>query len=52
MVSSDWAGNLPMTILFDASGKTAYQRNGKIRHANLVAEIDKVLAPKPVGDDR
>ena len=52
MVSSDWAGNLPMTILFDASGKTAYQRNGKIRHANLVAEIDKVLAPKPVGEDR
>lgn len=44
MVSKDWAGNLPMTVLFDTNGNAAYQRNGKVRHAVLVAEIDKVLA--------
>ncbi|MBX7055587.1 MAG: TlpA family protein disulfide reductase [Pyrinomonadaceae bacterium] len=51
MVSSDWAGNLPMTVLFDANGKPAYQRNGKVRYPILVAEIEKVLASKPLGDE-
>lgn len=51
MVSSDWSGNLPMTVLFDANGKPAYQRNGKVRYPALVSEIDKVLAAKPGGDE-
>lgn len=51
MVSNDWAGNLPMTVLLDANGKPAYQRNGKIRYPNLVAEIDKVLVAKPPVDE-
>ena len=51
MVSNDWSGNLPMTVLFDASGKPAYQRNGKVRYPNLVAEIDKVLTAKPPVDE-
>jgi hypothetical protein len=28
-VSKDWQGGLPFTILYDASGKTAYTRMGK-----------------------
>jgi len=51
MVSKDWAGNLPMTVLFDRNGNTAYQRNGKIRYAGLAAEIDKAVAAEtPAGD--
>ena len=47
LVSKDWAGNLPMTILFDADGKAIYTRNGKIRIEPLRAEINKVLASPP-----
>ena len=41
----DWAGNLPVTVLFDASGSVAYARNGKIRIQPLRENIDKLLAP-------
>jgi thiol-disulfide isomerase/thioredoxin len=41
----DWAGNLPLTVLFDASGTVAYARNGKIRVQPLRESIDKLLAP-------
>ena len=45
MVSKDWAGNLPLTILFNATGETAYSRNGKIRYEAMTVEIDKLLEP-------
>lgn len=45
MVSKDWTGNLPFTILFTPSGDIAYLRKGKIRYASAVIEIDKVLSP-------
>ncbi len=48
LVSKDWAGNLPLTILFGEDGRVAYQRNGKIRYFTLTAELDKLLA-KPDG---
>ena len=45
MISKDWEGNLPLTILFNPDGTTAYMRKGKIWPAMVTAEIDKVLAP-------
>ncbi len=47
MVTPDWAGNLPLTILIKETGGTAYMRNGKITIEAVSAEIDKLLsAPK------
>ncbi len=43
MVSKDWRGTLPLTILYAADGETAYLRNGKIKHETIVAELEKVL---------
>lgn len=43
MVSKDWTGNLPMTVLFDSSGAVSYQRNGKIRVEALRENIRKLL---------
>jgi len=45
LVSKDWKGNLPLTILFNASGEEAYSRHGIIRYETVTAEIDKLLAP-------
>ena len=49
LVSKDWPGNLPLTILYDEKGVVTYQRNGKVRYLNLTTELDKVLA-KPAAD--
>jgi thiol-disulfide isomerase/thioredoxin len=49
LVSRDWSGNLPMTVLYDATGKQVYTRMGKIR-ADVVREnIIRVLSPEPEG---
>lgn len=45
LVAKDWSGNLPMTVLFSASGDAAYTRMGIIKKDVLMAEIDKLLAP-------
>lgn len=47
MVSKDWNGNLPLTIIFTPSGNTGYLRKGKIRYDTVAAEIDKLLAAPP-----
>jgi len=48
LVSKTWEGGLPFTILFDASGKEIYLRQGKIKPETVRAEIDKTLnPPKP-----
>jgi len=44
MVSKEWAGNLPFTVLIASTGETSYVRKGKIRYAEATAEIDKALA--------
>ncbi len=44
MVSKDWTGNLPMTVLFDAKGTISYYRNGKIRLEVLRDNIHKLLS--------
>jgi thiol-disulfide isomerase/thioredoxin len=46
LVSKDWQGALPFTILFDASGKEIYVRQGKIKVEAVRAEIDKALNPQ------
>lgn len=43
VVTQDWAGNLPMTIIFSPNGDTAYLRKGKLHFNDVTAEIDKVL---------
>lgn len=43
LVSKNWAGNLPLTVLFNADGTIAFEKNGKVRHDILTNEIDKVL---------
>lgn len=43
MVSKNWSGNLPMTVLFDTGGGMAYERNGKIRVEVLRENIRKLL---------
>lgn len=45
LVSKDWQGALPFTILFDPSGKEVYARQGKINLATVRSEIDKMVAP-------
>lgn len=48
LVSRDWAGNLPMTVLYDSSGTVVYSRMGRIRVQPLRDNIDKLLAaPAP-----
>ena len=50
LVSKNWSGNLPMTVLFDGDGKAAYSRNGKVRYEAVKAEIDKLLKPSTTGN--
>ena len=45
IVTPDWAGNLPMTIIFAKNGDVAYLRKGKIHLDAVTAEIEKVLTP-------
>ena len=44
LVSKDWQGGLPFTILFNAQGATIYSKQGKFNPDLLVAEIEKSLA--------
>ncbi len=48
MVSKDWTGNLPMTILFNTDGSVSYYRNGKIRFEVLRDNIRKLLPDEKV----
>ncbi|HEY5885564.1 MAG TPA: redoxin family protein [Pyrinomonadaceae bacterium] len=41
LVSKDWQGALPFTILFNAQGETIYSKQGKFNTDVLVAEIEK-----------
>jgi thiol-disulfide isomerase/thioredoxin len=44
-VSKDWTGALPLTILYDPSGKQIYYRQGKVKLDLLRAELDKLIKP-------
>jgi thiol-disulfide isomerase/thioredoxin len=43
LVSAEWSGNLPLTIIFKPTGETAYLRKGKIHPEDVKAEIDKLI---------
>lgn len=43
LVSKDWQGGLPFTILFNAQGETIYSKQGKFKADVLVVEIEKIL---------
>jgi thiol-disulfide isomerase/thioredoxin len=43
LVSKDWQGALPFTILFSARGETIYSKQGKFETDVLRAEIEKLL---------
>ena len=43
LVSKDWQGGLPFTILFNAQGETIYSKQGKFKPDVLVAEIEKTF---------
>ena len=43
LVSKDWQGGLPFTILFNAQGETVYSKQGKFKPAVLLAEIENIL---------
>ncbi|MCY7375181.1 MAG: TlpA family protein disulfide reductase [Pyrinomonadaceae bacterium] len=43
VVSKDWQGGLPFTILFKANGEAIYSKQGKFNTAILRAEIEKTL---------
>jgi thiol-disulfide isomerase/thioredoxin len=49
LVSRDWGGNLPMTVLYDASGRQVYTRMGKLRPEALRENIVKLL---PAADQK
>jgi thiol-disulfide isomerase/thioredoxin len=44
LVTSEWSGTLPLTILFKPNGETAFLRSGPIVLQTVNAEIDKLLA--------
>ena len=45
-VSKEWQGGLPFTILYDASGKIAYSRMGKVKIDVLRTEIEQLIKPE------
>jgi thiol-disulfide isomerase/thioredoxin len=47
LIAKDWAGNLPMTVLYETTGKVAYMRNGRIRVQPLRDNIEKLLSSAP-----
>lgn len=47
LVADNWSGSLPMTVIINTDGTKAYTKMGKIKHATLTAEIDKVLSGSP-----
>lgn len=48
VVSKDWAGGLPYTILFDQKGGVAYSRQGKVKIDLLKAALAKAVPPAAV----
>lgn len=44
VVSKDWQGGLPFTILYNKQGETVYIKQGKFKTEFLRAEIKKTLA--------
>ncbi len=48
IVSKNFTGALPFTILYMPGGREVYFRQGKIKVETVRAELDKLLNPQPV----
>jgi thiol-disulfide isomerase/thioredoxin len=49
LVTPDWAGNLPLTIIYKPTGETAYLKKGKVHIDDVSLAIDKLLTTRPAG---
>jgi thiol-disulfide isomerase/thioredoxin len=49
-IAKDWSGGLPFTILYNERGEIAYFKQGKVKAADVKAEIEKLL-PKPLAQN-
>lgn len=49
LVSKEWSGNLPLTVLIDPKGAVSYQRNGKFRYETIKENIARILGEQPSG---
>jgi thiol-disulfide isomerase/thioredoxin len=47
IVSKDWRGSLPMTVVYDADGKQVYSKMGKLRVESLRMYILRALPAEP-----
>ena len=45
VVSKDWQGGLPFTILFNSNGEAVYSKQGKFKTETLRGEIEKLISP-------
>lgn len=50
MVSKEWSGNLPMTVLLETDGKVGYQRNGRLKFETVKENIDRMLGGPVAGN--
>jgi hypothetical protein len=50
LVSKEWQGALPFTILLGAKGETLYSKQGKFKPEVLRAEIEKAVAASSNGN--
>lgn len=50
LVSKDWAGNLPLTLVYATDGSMVYFRNGRFRYETLKENIDRALGSGSSGN--
>jgi len=46
MITKDWGGGLPFTVLYNEKGEIAYFKQGKVKTDVLKVELDKLLPSK------
>ena len=44
MISKEWGGGMPLTVLYAPSGQVAFFHQGVVKPAELKAAIDKLIA--------
>ena len=44
MISKEWGGGMPLTVLYSPSGQVAFFHQGVVKPAELKAAIDKLIA--------
>ena len=46
LITKDWNGGLPFTILYNEKGEITYLHQAKVNHKTLKGEIEKTLGEK------